>query len=93
MNSVQHDVAGKKFLILQDGREAHLVYREIGSHVWDLYHTFVPTDFRGKGIASQLAEAALKTARAETKKVIPNCSFVQTYLKRHPEYSDLVIME
>ncbi|TGL59047.1 GNAT family N-acetyltransferase [Leptospira sarikeiensis] len=93
MNPVQHDVAAKKFLILQDGREAHLVYREIGTHVWDLYHTFVPTDFRGKGIASLLAEAALKAAKEQGKKIIPNCSFVQTYLKRHPQYSDLVIME
>ncbi len=91
MISVVHDSSAKKFLIVEDGREAHLVYREIGKGIWDLYHTYVPAEFRGKGIASHLAETALSEARKAGKKIIPNCSYVETYLKRHPEYSDLVV--
>ncbi|TGK07828.1 N-acetyltransferase [Leptospira semungkisensis] len=91
MSSVEHDTSARKFFLIEEGREAHLMYREIGANVWDLYHTFVPSEFRGKGIASQLADKALSEARKSGKKIIPNCSYVQTYLKRHPEYSDIVI--
>ncbi|TGJ98824.1 N-acetyltransferase [Leptospira langatensis] len=91
MSAVEHDTSAKKFFILEEGREAHLMYREIGAGIWDLYHTFVPSEFRGQGIASKLAEKALNEARKLGKKIIPNCSYVQTYLKRHPEFADLAI--
>lgn len=91
MSSISHDTTAKKFFLVEDGKEAHLMYREIAGKVWDLYHTFVPPEFRGKGVASLLAEAALNEAKKEGKKIIPNCSYVQAYLKRHPEYNDMVM--
>lgn len=55
-----------------------------------LTHTGVPKEMEGKGIASALARTALDYARANGLKVLPLCAFVQTYLKRHPEFMDLV---
>jgi predicted GNAT family acetyltransferase len=50
----------------------------------------VPSVFQGRGIAGQLAKAALEHARYEKLLIRPFCPFVQTYLKRHTEYQDLV---
>jgi hypothetical protein len=55
-----------------------------------LIHTEVPLELRGKHIADALAEAALDYAREERLAVKPYCPFVAGYLKRHPEYADLV---
>jgi uncharacterized protein len=45
-------------------------------------HTYVPRAFEGRGIASQLTQAALDHAQREGLEVIPLCSFAVTYLAR-----------
>jgi predicted GNAT family acetyltransferase len=52
-------------------------------------HTEVPEALRGGGIAGKLVSFALETARKEGLKVVPQCSYVDRFLLRHPEYSDL----
>ena len=56
-------------------------------------HTEVPPSMEGKGVASALARAALDRARAERLAVVARCRFVAVYIKRHPEYRDLVRTE
>ena len=58
-----------------------------------LVHTEVPEKGQGKGIAGALARAAFEHARAVNQMVIPTCSFVITYLKRHPELMEQVVAE
>ena len=53
-------------------------------------HTGVPPAYEGRGIASALVKAGLNYAREQGYKVIPLCSFVAAYFKRHPEYMDLL---
>lgn len=53
-------------------------------------HTFVPNALRGRGIAAMLARAALNEARQRGWKVVPRCSYVAAFIKRHPEFADLV---
>ncbi len=55
-----------------------------------LTHTEVPSAFEGKGVGSALAKAALDHAREEGLTVVPLCPFIASYIKRHPEYADLV---
>jgi len=59
--------------------------------VLQLIHTEVPEALRGKGMASALAQSALEWAREHQVKVDVICPYVAAYLKKHPEYSDLVI--
>jgi len=42
----------------------------------------------GKGFASRLVGAALADARARGFKIVPACSFVVAYVRRHPEHGD-----
>ena len=55
-----------------------------------LMHTEVPDNLAGRGIASALAAHAFEYARDHGAKVKVYCPFVVNYLKRHPEYADLV---
>lgn len=52
-------------------------------------HTGVPRALEGRGIAAALVSHALGWARAEGHKVQPLCSYVVTYMHRHPEWQDL----
>ena len=53
-------------------------------------HTETPRALRGRGIASELVEGALELIRADGHKVVAGCGFVVDYLRKHPEYADLV---
>ena len=53
-------------------------------------HTKVPPALEGRGIASALAKHALEHARANNLKVVPQCPYVASYIKKHPEYEDLL---
>ena len=53
-------------------------------------HTVVDDAFEGKGVGSRLAATVLDEARADGLRVTPRCSFIKSYIERHPEYADLV---
>lgn len=55
-----------------------------------LPHTVVPEAFEGKGVASALARTALGYAREHGLKVIPTCTFMAGYIRKHPEWHDIV---
>lgn len=87
---VIHDQAGSRFCVKLSGYEACLMYNRQGSQL-DLYHTYVPEVFRGRGIAEKLCKAAFEYAKTNQLTVIPSCSYIaDAYLKRHPEYESLV---
>jgi predicted GNAT family acetyltransferase len=83
-------VSNGRFELERDGHVAYLEYNLAGK-VLQLIHTEVPEALRGKGMASALAESALEWAREHEVKVDVICPSVAAYLKRHSEYSDLVI--
>ena len=53
-------------------------------------HTTVPEALSGRGLANELVTHALDAARARGLKVVPQCSFVAKFMKKHPEYEDLL---
>src|SRR5215467_10927420 len=53
-------------------------------------HTQVPQVLSGHGIAEKMAHSVLEEARAAGLAVIPRCPYVAAYIRRHPEYTDLV---
>lgn len=87
--AVRDNAARSRFELDVDGVTAFMNYRLAGN-VMTLDHTETPVAARGRGIASQLVEGVLATARARGLKVVPRCPFVRVYLDKHPEYRDLV---
>src|SRR5688572_1290781 len=56
-------------------------------------HTEVQPQFEGQGLASRLVAFALDDVRQRGLQVIPVCQYVAGYIRKHPEYLDLVSPE
>jgi predicted GNAT family acetyltransferase len=89
MAEVTRNEARHRFEVAVEGEVGVLTYRERDG-VLTLLHTEVPAALRGRGLADDLARAALGHARRHGLRVHPVCPFVQAYLRRHPEDGDLV---
>lgn len=88
MTTITHNEKTQRFELHQDGQTAYLSYQKNGD-VLNYNHTIVPPELGGQGIGSQLAKYALDYAKANGKKVVPSCSFVDNYITKHPEYQDV----
>ena len=86
----QQKVTTGRFEIERNGQVAYLEY-SLSGNALVLIHTEVPEKLRGMGLASSLAETALRFARENNLKVDIVCPLVQGYVAKHPEYSDLVM--
>ena len=64
-------------------------YERVGGQIV-FTHTIVAEAAEGRGVGAKLVKFALDQARAEGLAVTPLCPFVQSYLRRHPEYQELV---
>ncbi len=87
MNSVSHNEAVSRYELDTEHGTAIAVYRQQGDRLM-FVHTETPPPDEGKGIASRLVRAALDDARARGFKIVPACSFVVDFVRRHPEYRD-----
>ena len=76
-------------VVFEDGKIAYLTYRWKKADML-LMSTYVPTEYRGKGIAAQLSEAALQHAKDNNLKVQIFCPFIQLYIDKHPEHKGLL---
>lgn len=86
---VNHNPTEMRFEIQEGDLLAELLYQLDGDSII-FHHTFVPPALEGQGIGSQLAKAGLDYAKANMLRVVPVCSFVDAYIRRHPEYQTLV---
>jgi uncharacterized protein len=89
MAAVRDNKLQSRFELDVEGGIAFANYRLSPSSVI-ITHTETPRALRGHGIASELIEGALAPIRADGRKVIAGCGFVVDYLRKHPEYGDMV---
>ncbi|XP_071479710.1 protein NATD1-like [Diadema antillarum] len=89
---VVHNSKEHEFCIdLDPPDKAVLQYDVLTDGSVDMHHTGVPTSYRGKGIAGQLAKAALGHFTSHETKMILTCTYLQKYYREHPETrTDLV---
>lgn len=91
MNTVtpdDHSVL-QRYVLSVDGINLGFIEYYLYSHVAIVTYTQVEVGHEGKGIGSELARQALAYFRAENKQVVPVCGFFASYLRQHPEFSDL----
>ena len=89
LGPVFDNVAEHQFELVVDGFTAFAAYQRDGNAIV-FTHTEVPPELQGQGVGSALARGALDAARAEGAEVVPLCPFIASYIRRHPEYLDLV---
>ncbi len=87
--AIEHNEAQQRFECTEEGHLCVLDY-QLGGTLMTITHTGVPEAVGGRGIAADLTRHALDTARSRGWKVRPVCSYAAVYIKRHPEYQDLV---
>lgn len=58
--------------------------------VISLVHTEVEPAFQGAHLATRLARFSLDDARRRGLGVLPYCPYIASWIRKHPEYADLV---
>jgi uncharacterized protein len=77
-------------LVVDGDVEGEIMYRRSPDRIV-LVHTEVSPSLEGQGLGSRLVVEALDDIRARGLHVVPICPFVRRYIRRHPEYNDLVV--
>lgn len=85
--SIEHEP--NRFVLHAEGHIAHLDY-ELAGQVMTITHTIVPEALGGRGIAAKLTKAAFDYARAAKLKIIPACSYVAAWTKKHVDEQDIL---
>jgi hypothetical protein len=85
-----NDTDHHRYEAVLDGVPAGFVEYSILSQAIMLTHTEVLPNFEGKGVGGFLARESLAAVRGTGKRVIPACPFIAAYLRKHPEFLDLV---
>jgi uncharacterized protein len=88
-DAVVHNDRASRFEMRVQGQVCIAQYRLIDGVMW-LTHTETPPQLRGLGLAAHVVQAALDHARTHGLKVRPACSYVHSYMRRHPEAQDLM---
>jgi len=88
---VTHNAEDHRYeLWLEDKRIGLAYYSQLPGER-HFVHTVVDPNHQNKGYAADLILEALADVRANSKdKVVPVCSYVVMYMKRHPETHDLL---
>jgi predicted GNAT family acetyltransferase len=88
-NEVRDNVDQHRFELAVDGHTAFSQYK-LAPGMITFLHTEVPKELEGHGIGSRLVRGELEVARAQGLKVVAKCPFVAAYIKKHPEFQDLL---
>jgi len=86
---VVNNHARRRFELTENGLTAFADYREDGE-VLLVPHVEAPHALRGTGAAGRLMQGLLEQIRRDRKKIAPLCPYAAAYIRRHPEYEDLV---
>lgn len=84
------NTARKRYELIVDHHIAFVAYERAPGTI-RFIHTVVPKALEGRGIGSRLARHVLDKARADGDKVIADCPFIAAWIKKHPEYADLLV--
>lgn len=79
-----------RYEALVGGGLAGIAQYEPGEGAVTFTHTLVLPDWEGKGIGARLIRGALDEVRERGLAAVPACPYVALWIRRHPEYADLV---
>jgi predicted GNAT family acetyltransferase len=88
--TVRHNSPENRFEA-EGGGELSVAEYELRGTEMIMTHTYVPPHLRGQGIAEKLVRVALEHARDQRLRVVPACSYVAAFIRRHPEFQPLLV--
>jgi uncharacterized protein len=74
--------------LLLDGHRIGEIRYRLEPDAVALVYTDIDPAYEGRGFGTRLVE--LRNLRERGKHVVPLCPLVASYIRRHPEYTDLV---
>ena len=89
-HEIRHNEQQSQFETTIDGHTGYAAYDLEDPDRIVFTHTIVPKELEGRGIASAIVTHALNHAREKNLRVVPQCGYVASFIKRHPEYEDLL---
>jgi uncharacterized protein len=89
---VVDDEANSRFLLVEGGLEAELVYRHNGNRLV-LVHTGVPEEMAGRGVGARLVQFAVERGRQEGWIIVPLCPYARGWLEKHPDAAATVTID
>ncbi|MDR3524997.1 MAG: GNAT family N-acetyltransferase [Acetobacteraceae bacterium] len=89
MREASNNVAHHRYELVVDNWTAYVTYERKGNRIV-LLHTLVPAALEGKGVGTALARSTLEQIRRQGLLVAPECPFIAGFIKRHPEFQDIV---
>jgi predicted GNAT family acetyltransferase len=87
---IRDDAEETAYLVLVDGSEVGRAEYRAFEDRRVFTHTEVDDAYSGKGLANMLVRFALDDMRQRGVSIVPLCPFFAAYIRRHPEYDDLV---
>ncbi|MCD0490658.1 N-acetyltransferase [Pedobacter sp. MC2016-14] len=87
--TVVNNVQAHNFELTVNGKKSFIDYKQKGNKVY-LIHTEVPKEQEGQGIAAALVAKTFQYIEENGLKIVPLCTYVAHYLKRHPEWNKIV---
>jgi len=88
-DDIAHNTTQNRFETNVDGQECVLEYT-LRNNVISMNRVYVPPPVEGRGIAGAITRHALDYSREQGWKVQPRCPYVAAWIKRHPEYQNLI---
>jgi predicted GNAT family acetyltransferase len=87
-----HNPGQNRFETTVQGHPAKLDYIRDGKN-FVITHVGVHPELRGQGLAGHIVEASLAYAKENDLRVIPMCSYAAAYIRRHPQFLELMDQE
>ena len=86
---VTHNPGENRFETWIAGYPSKLDYIQDGKN-FVITHVGVHPELRGQGVAGRIVQVSLEYAKEHALRVIPMCSYAAAYIRRHPEYAELL---
>ena len=80
---------GDRYEMVEDGQTVYADYRRQGERLY-IDYVFSPVPLRGTGASGRLMAAVAAEARAKGLSITPICGYAAAWLRRSPEFRDLV---
>lgn len=89
MSELRNNSAASRYEMDEQGQTSWADYRLQGERLY-IDHVESPTALRGTGAAGRLMKALAQDAQDRGLKITPICGYAAAWLRRSPDYRDLV---